>query len=156
VEKDALEENNVELDIVEKDIAEQDKELKEFMAVIVCFQNSLFIFMGIFLLLVATTGYFVLVRISLFLEMVSVLSNVSVILLQLTVLLIFQVTHFQEQFNTDVLLILSQAVFSSVVCVLMVFSKCYSDEDDISSEDKTEIRGVGLSELYFSSEVHIL
>ena len=57
--KDVLEENNVKLEIVEKDIVEQDKKLKEAISVIVCFQNSLFIFMGIFLLLVATTGYFV-------------------------------------------------------------------------------------------------
>ena len=89
VEKEVLEENNVKLDIVEKDIAEQDKELKEAMAAIVCFQNSLFIFMGIFLLLVATTGYFVLVRKSVLIDMICVLSNVSVFLLQLTVLLIF-------------------------------------------------------------------
>ena len=126
------------------------------MAVRVCFQNSLFIFMGIFLLLVATTGYFVLVRKSVLIDVICVFSNVSVILLQLTVLLVFQGTNFQKQFHTVVLLILSLAVLSSVFCVLMVFRKCYSDEDNIFSEDKTEIRGVELSELYFSSEVYTI
>ena len=159
VEKEVFEENNVKLDIVEKDIAEQDKELKEAMAAIVCFQNGMFIFIGIFLLLVATTGYFVLVRKSVLIDMICVFSNVSVILLQLTVLLIFQGTNFQKQFHTVVLLIFSLAVFSSVVCVLIVLSKCYSDEDKIYSKDKTEIRGVGhgsLSALYFSSEVYTI
>jgi hypothetical protein len=127
MEKSVLEQNNVELDIVEKDIVKYDEELKVAtfmsMAEMIRFQHILFIFVGIFLLLVAATGYFVLVRKSVLLNIICILSNVSVIILQLTVLLVFQGTHFQKQFHTVVLIIVSLAIFSSIVCILMVFRR---------------------------------
>ena len=113
--------------------------------------------MGIFLLLVAASGYFVLLRKSVFFDTICVLSNIYVIILQLTVHLILQGTHLQEQVHTAVFLISSLAIFSSVVCVLMIFCKSYSDEDKIYVDERTEIIGVGnesISELYFSSEVY--
>ena len=107
------------------------------------YENVFLILAGIFLLLVAATGYFVLVRKCVLLYIVCVLSNVSVIILQLTVLLIFQGIDLQEQFYTVVLRILSVAIFSSAVCILMVLSKCYSNDDIIYSEDRIEISYIG-------------
>ena len=138
------------------DIIEQDKEpiaattiAKEEM---ISYENIFLILAGIFLLLVAPTGCFVLVRKHVILYIICVLSNVSIIILQLTVLLILQGTHLQCQFYTAVF---SVAIFSSAVCLLMVVSKCYSNDDKCYSEDDIEISYIGNglhSELYFNSE----
>ena len=118
----------------------------------ISYENIFLILAGIFLLLVAPTGCFVLVRKHVILYIICVLSNVSMIILQLTVLLILQGTHLQCQFYTAVF---SVAIFSSAVCLLMVVSKCYSNDDKCYSEDDIEISYIGNglhSELYFNFE----
>ena len=80
VEKDSLEQDDLEEDNVKQD---EEQKVATFMAMaeIIRFQHILFIFVGIFLLMVAATGYVVIVKESVLLNIICVLSNVSGIIL---------------------------------------------------------------------------
>merc|ERR1711892_208702 len=116
-------------------------------------ENGFFFYIGIFSLLVAATGSMVVMNKSEIVKIICALINFTAVLLKLTFILCLQ-----GQIDIIILCVFIMSILSDIVCILSIFSSCFSGDKTDSTKDHlvatTDVENIIVSDLYFSSEIY--